>query len=119
MRVAVVVAGIEKLALFALQEGEQKLEDHRTDQCDECCLKLRREPCGNGLKSITNRRNIAVGSQGDAERADGGAQADHRADESKHGNRPQEAMHQAVTRRDMLFIVISLITIFIGAMANQ
>ena len=109
MPVTVLIAGVEKFTLLALHESEQKLQDHGANKSDERRLKLRRQARGDGLKSLPDRADVTVGPQGDAKRADRGAQPDDRADEAQDRNRPQEAMHETVTRGNVLLIVIRLV----------
>jgi hypothetical protein len=117
--VAVVAAFIEEEGFLLLREGHPELDHERRDERHKSGFKSGREAARDSPERILERADILAGHcERVPEASDGGAQAQHGADEPEDRDRPDKAVDQPEGRLLLGLVIFRLRLEDVGDVAN-
>ena len=108
MGMAVVVAFVEEIGLFLLEEAEVKLDHQGRDEADEGGFERGGEAARDAEKGVFEARDFSPGLEGFAKIADGEAETLHCANKTKNRDGPDDAGDHGVAGGDLVFVVFGL-----------
>jgi DNA-binding transcriptional LysR family regulator len=104
----VIIAVVQKSHLALLAKGDSLLQHQGEGKRDQSCV----EGCGqtacDALERAANQLEVASRLECKSESANGQTQSQHRADETKHRNTPNQSIDDHIAGRNPVFVVLRL-----------